>query len=335
MEKIDYIYPPEGFVFDTHTDIQNEFVEKINLCGIEDALIWLEKVKNNEECSHPETLVFSWEDDFSSDYIFELSKNANFLDSYMVTCLEASCSITNLEVGERYFWRVNGGKINSFYTKDNYTRFIRIDGALNVRDIGGYKIKQGLIYRGSDLSTNYKITESGRDMFVNKLKIKTEVELREERGDVGNSDVDSKVLFKYLPYRPYMEIFEEKHRQGICDIMNFLSDEKNYPMYIHCLGGADRTGMIAFYLRALVNESDEFIHMDYELTSLSTYAYGLAEGAVANGFRSRKSSYYTDFLDRLNTYAPDESLNKKVTLFLLDCGVKRECIEKIKNIISK
>jgi len=115
---------------------------------------------------------------------------------------------------------------------------------VNVRDIGGYKIKQGLIYRGSDLSTNYKITESGRDMFVNKLKIKTEVELRGERGDVGKSDVDSKVLFKYLPYRPYMEIFEEKHRQGICDIMNFLSDEKNYPMYIHCLGGADRTGIL-------------------------------------------------------------------------------------------
>lgn len=335
MNMSNHIYPPQGFIFDTHTDIQNEFIERINLYGIEDALIWLEKTKNNKECSYPETLVFSWEDDFSDEYIFELSKNEDFFDSYTVTCLEASCPITNLEVGERYFWRVNGGKVNTFYTKDNYIRFIKIDGALNVRDIGGCKINQGLIYRGSDLCTDYQITESGKDMFVNTLKIKTEVELRKERGDVIDSAVGNKVIYKYLPYRPYVEIFEEEHRKGICDIMNYLSDEKNYPMYIHCRGGADRTGMIAFFLRALVNESDELIHMDYEMTSLSTYAYGDAEGAVETGFRSRNHSYYTDFLDILDTYAPGESLNKKVTLFLLDCGVKRECIEKIINIISK
>ena len=116
--------------------------------------------------------------------------------------------------------------------------------------------------------------------------------------------------------------------------MNFLSDEENYPIYIHCLGGADRTGMIAFYLRALAGECDELIHLDYELTSLSTYAYGLAEGARRDGFRNRTSDIYTEFLAMLNEYAPGGALSAKVRAFLLDCGVATECIDKILSIIS-
>lgn len=329
------IYPPEAFVFDTHTDIQNEFMDRINRYGIDAAIDWLDGVKANTERSYPKTLTFSWENIFSSEYIFELSKNENFADVYKIRCTEPCCDINNLEVGEKYFWRVNGGKPNSFSTKNNYLRFIKIDGLLNVRDIGGNKIKQGLVYRGSDLCTYYKITEYGKHVFCELLKIKTEVELRKERCDATESDVGKHIKYKYLPYRPYEELFEEEHRRGICDIMEFLSHEENYPMYIHCLGGADRTGMIAIFLRALVGECDEFIHMDYELTSLSTYAYGLAEGVREKGYRSRNSDYYKKFLDLLNVYAPGKTLHEKVKVFLLDCGVENECLEKIVKIISK
>ena len=329
------VYPSEGMVLDTHTDIQNEFIERIALDGIDDALEWLDGVKNGSECSYPEVLTFRWENKNSDKFIFELSKNADFADSYKLMCTEPLCDISNLETGQRYFWRVNGGKTNSFSTKDNKIRFIKLDGALNVRDIGGNKIRQGLIYRGSDLCSFYQITELGKEAFVNMLKIKTEVELRKERYGVTQSALGEGVGYKYLPYRPYEEIFEAEHRKGICDIMEFLSHEENYPMYIHCLGGADRTGMIALFLRALANESDEFIHMDYELTSLSTYAYGLAEGARENGYRSRNSSYYKNFLALLDAYAPGQTLNKKVKAFLLDCGVEAVCLEKIMNIICK
>ena len=328
------IYPPEGFVFDTHTHMQNEFIEKITSVGIDDALKWLEGVKGNLECSYPEVLTFSWEGGAFCEYVFELSQNEDFVDSYSIKCNEPSCSISNLKVGEKYFWRVNNGKPNSFCTKNNHIRFIKIDGALNVRDLGANKIKQGLIYRGSDLCSHYKITDSGKDTFVNELKIKTEVELRKERCEKVSA-AGGGVVYKHLPYRPYKEIFEEEHRKGICRIMDFLSDESNYPIYIHCLGGADRTGMIAFFLRALANESDEFIHLDYELTSLSTYAYGLAEGAEANGYRSRNSSYYQEFLGLLDAYAPSKTLHEKVKSFLFDCGVKKECMEKITKIICK
>ena len=115
--------------------------------------------------------------------------------------------------------------------------------------------------------------------------------------------------------------------------MEFLADESNYPVYVHCMGGADRTGMIALYLRALLGEEDEEIHRDYELTALSTYAAGAAEGA--NGFRRRDSSYYVEFLQMLDAYAPGEPLKVQVRAFLRACGVTEQILERIVHILQK
>ena len=330
-DAVELIFPPCGYVFDTHTDIQNRFIEKIEKCNTDVAIEWLKTVKNSE-LSYPQTLKFVWSG--ADGGFFELSETADFANAYSVACDTSFCEIDNLKVATKYYWRVNGGEARYFYTKDNVIRFIKIDGLLNVRDIGGKNIKQGLIYRGSDLDLVYKISEKGKETFCNQLGIKTEVDLRKEVDADRPYALRDRVCLKSLPYRPYREVFEEEHRQGICRIMNFLSEGKNYPVYIHCLGGADRTGMIAFYLRALAGEDDDLIHLDYELTSLSTYAYGLAEGAGRDGFRNRNSDYYSDFLAKLNEYAPGAALSAKVKAFLLDCGIATECMDKILSIIS-
>jgi hypothetical protein len=138
---------------------------------------------------------------------------------------------------------------------------------------------------------------------------------------------------KHLPYRPYREMFEDEHRKGIAKIMEFLSEEENYPIYFHCLGGADRTGMVAFLLRALMGEDDEDILTDYELTSLSSYAYGTGEGVDSLGFRSRESDYFREFLAIFNTYGGD-SFGEKAEDFLLECNVKQSTMEKIRRILG-
>ena len=51
------LFPTDGYTFDTHTDIQNGFIEKVTDEGIDEALVWLEGVKNDTEQSHPEALV--------------------------------------------------------------------------------------------------------------------------------------------------------------------------------------------------------------------------------------------------------------------------------------
>lgn len=327
---VELVFPPCGYVFDTHTPIQNEFIEKIEKEKIDNAVEWLQTVKDSE-MSYPQALKFVWKGEGAA--VFELAENAEFTDAYSVRCDAPFCEVDNLKIGTKYYWRVNGGEARSFYTKDNGIRFIRIDGALNVRDIGGKGIKQGLIYRGSDLDVVYRITEEGMQTFCDQLGIKTEIDLRKDADADRPCVLGPRVLLKSLPYRPYLESFEEEHRRGICRIMEFLSDEKNYPIYIHCLGGADRTEMVVLYLRALAGEDADFIHMDYELTSLSTYALGLGEGVPETGIRKRTIQRYIDFLDTLATYAPGAPISEQVHAFLLDCGVKEECIDKILSIL--
>ena len=329
------IHPCDGFVFDTHTDVQNEFINRIHCDGIDSALDWLLPVKDGKEISYPRSLLFSWDGE-GDTFTLEISLDREFTSPFRITLRDKSYAIENLYIGTTYYWRVNDSEIRTFSTLGNSPRFIKIDGVPNVRDIGGGRIKQGLLYRGGELERCYEITEQGKDTFVNKLRIKTELDLRLDRvGMLFECPAGETVDLVQLPYRPYDEIFEATHRAGIVRIMNFLADESHYPVFFHCLGGADRTGMIAMFLRAIAGESEEEIHTDYELTSLSAYAMGIAEGVRAQGFRKRTANYYSEMIDKLREYAPGEDFSQQVLCFLFDCGVTPATIDKIRDIIME
>ena len=333
-EKISLIEPINNSVVDVYTDVQKEFINLIKEKGSTCALDWLFAIKNGRELSYPAPVRLSWKEN-GDRYLLEISETENFFEPYIVKTDKPFYDVENLKIGQTYYWRVNGCDAFSFKTSSNGYRFVKIDGALNVRDLGGINIKQGLLFRGSDVKGEYEITEQGVRTWKEQLKIKTELNIRKEKFyDISESLVAGGVRYKYLPYRPYLEIFEQEHRKGIVDIMEFLADENNYPIYYHCLGGADRTGMIALFLRGLLGESDEDILIDYELTSLSSYAYGLAEGATTAGFRSRYHDYFQEFLSVFNTYKGN-SLGEKAENFLLECGVKNETISKIRKILAK
>ena len=322
------LYPPEGFLFDPHTPVQEEFIRRIQETGISAALDWLRTVKNGTEHTYPQPLRLLWESDDSHSRL-ELAEKPDFSDAVLRITGDPFWAAENLKTGTTYYWRVNGCAARSFRTAPVHPRFIRVDGALNVRDIGGIGIRQGLVYRGSAIDAPFGITDAGRQAFRD-LGIKTELELRMD-GDPGPSLVPG-VEKITIPYRPYQEAFEPQHREHLRQIVTLLAEEDRYPVYIHCMGGADRTGMIAFYLRALLGETDEQIHLDYEVTALSTYAAGAREGA--DGFRSRNAPYYRAFLDTLQSYAPGQPLHICVPLFLLSCGVTREQMEKIRHLLQ-
>ena len=326
------LFPEDGYLFDTHTDLQNTFIKKIHTEGTASALEWMRIVKNGIERSYQNRLTLTWEPSGAEQYELELLEEGADAPRVFKTA-ESSLELDNLKIGARYLWRVDGGEWRSFTTKGDSPRFIRIEGALNVRDIGGINIKQGLVYRGSALE-DYSITEGGKKTFKEELGIKTDIDLRAEcPSDTEISPAGEGVRRVHLPYRPYDEVFEEQHRRGIVKIMNFLADESIYPVYVHCLGGADRTGMIALYLRAILGECDDDIHTDYELTALSTYALGAAEGA--DGFRSRESDYYVEFLTMLRGEDKDAPLSVAVPRFLSSCGVSEETLDRIRKILRK
>ena len=329
------IFPENGYIFDTHTDKQNTFITKIHKEGTEKAIEWMYSIKNKEEWSYPREIELRWEKDESEIYIVELSEAEDFSCCKRIETSDTFCSFGNLKIGRKYFWKVNGSEIRYFITLDNIPRFIKINGALNVRDLGGNKIKQGILYRGTEFDEFYPLEPGGRETIIDELKIKTQLDVRGAyQLHIDDSPIKDKVELIQIRYRPYMEIFEPAHRQHICEIMQVFADETKYPIYINCVGGADRTGMIAMYLRAIAGESDDDIFTDYELTGLSTYSMGLLEG-VDNGKRWRTAPYFLEFLTELKKYAePNAPLSVLVRAFLMDCGVTQECIEKIASIIK-
>lgn len=321
--------PHNGEVISLHTELQDSYIKRIKETGIESANEWLLNYKDDRDQSHPVPVEFQWNTE-AEESIFEIAEDETFANARGFCIREKSCEIETLKGGTRYYWRVNGCTPFVFETADLFPRFIRIDGVINVRDLGGLRIKQGLLYRGGGLNADHEITDAGRRTFCEELGIKTELDLRAEHvGKMTESPAGKSVQLRQVPYRPYKEIFEPQHKEAIREIMDIFADETNYPIYFHCAGGADRTGMIAMYLRAIAGETGEDIHLDYELTSLSIYKYIYS----ALSLRSRTAPYYVEMLDMLAKYGPEKKLTEQIIAFLDSCGVTEACRQKIREII--
>ncbi len=332
---VELVYPEDGAIINIETPIQKEFIKRIKEEKIAEALVWLKSKKDGNDMSSPERAVFRWSGDGRVEYLFEIAETPEFSDAYSIKTSDPCCDLYNLKTGTRYYWRVNGSDYREIYTEACDFRFIRLGGLINVRDVGGINIKEGLVYRGCEINHEYRLTEEGKAIFKDQLGIKTEINLRKETSEIsdGKCIVDG-VGYIYLPYRPYAEVFSEEHRCGLKNIMDVFADEENYPIYFHCYGGADRTGMIALYLRALCGESDEDIFIDYELTSLSSYTKGEKEGVTGFGFRSHEAEYFDNFLKLYSEY-DGKNLAERTESFILSCGVEKETIDRIRRILKK
>ena len=327
------ITPADGEVICVQAPLQKAVIQSIKTMGSDRALAALAKVKENgKEHSFPRGVRFY----APNAKKFELSEDPDFLVPFPTRFKNGYYEAINLKADTAYYHRTDGGTVYTFCTTKDYPRFIRIDGAMNVRDLGSEKIGQGLVYRGTDIDRNFAITAAGKKTFCDQLGIKTELDLRltSVEKNYRYSAAGSNVKLAVLPYRPYKECFEPINRARLIPIMELFADESAYPIYMHCMGGADRTGIIALFLEALCGESDEHIHLDFELTGLSNYGAAVLEGAT-DSMRSRNSPYYREFLEMLSAYAPGKSLAAQTEAFLLDCGVSAETLGRIRAILKK
>ncbi len=99
----------------------------------------------------------------------------------------------NLKVNTTYYFNVSLDYNGTVFTSETYSkkvsdtalRNIYIDGVRNVRDIGGYKvdngvIKQGLLYRSAEYNGTFGsvVSDLGKEQLVNTLGIKSDIDLR-------------------------------------------------------------------------------------------------------------------------------------------------------------
>ena len=222
-----------------------------------------------EELCTPPAVSFSWSDEKASDgkeYTVTISEKEDLSDGITYQTKEAKLDVYNLKVGTKYYWSVSSSdgvsKVFTFETESGYPRFIKADNISNMRDLGGYKtldgkyIKQGIVYRSGQLED---ANESGRDVVLNQLGIKTDLDLR---GAAGGSAIPGLNKIS-IPLKWYQHIFDEANKADVKRTMLAFADENNYPILFHCSLGRDRTGTTAFLLLALCGVDEETIVRDY------------------------------------------------------------------------
>ena len=165
-------------------------------------------------------------------------------------------------------------------------RWIEVPNIRNVRDIGGWTgLRMGRAFRGTELDNRNAagvcVTEEGRAKLVGELGVKTDLDLRRDVEVNGRTDspLGAGVRFVHASIEAYAKYSTTTN--GYAKALRVFADPANYPIYFHCFGGADRTGVMAFLLEGLCGVDLADACVDYELTTL--------------GWRTRKTRSSDEF----------------------------------------
>jgi protein-tyrosine phosphatase len=296
------------------------------------------------ERSLPEAVRFAWEParTGANQMRFDLllSSAPDFSHPIVRRDLsQASTEVRNLLLNTRYYWKViqksqqrpvAESPVWSFQTNKLPPRWIHVPGTSNVRDLGGWsidshhRVRQGMIYRSAELNTHTRLPADGVRVLVDELGIRTDLDLRGLYEESTSPALDlSRVFWVNARVQPYAEMVSEISQRGYRLAFKILADPARYPILIHCWGGADRTGTLAFLLNGLLGVRLSHLIHDYELTSLSVM-----------GVRLHTSDEFQEFLTTLKQFArPRASIQEQVEGYLAEIGINDLEIHAIRNLL--
>lgn len=219
--------------------------------------------------------------------------------------------------------------VEGYYNFDKQGRmiidFVSIEGITNTRDIGGYvttegkTIKKDKLLRGSELDgavlEGNVITELGKDKLLNTYGIKTEMDLRDESVSLGDM-LGEGVAHKYYNAPQYEQIFTVGGKAKMKEIFTDLSNPDNYPIYLHCSYGIDRTGTTCYILEAVLGLNETQLQSEFALSGWK-YSY--------------KQEYADKIKNGLNDYEGD-TIRQRAVSYLLSCGITQQQIDTLRDI---
>jgi hypothetical protein len=193
-----------------------------------------------------------------------------------------------------------------------------------------------MVYRGGKLET---MTQAGKNKILNILQIKTDLYMR---GEVATSPLGGGVNFINVsgPYyigstgieslgnsdKPF---WKGTYREALLKEIKAFANPDNYPIYIHCSLGRDRTGTLIFLINALCGVGEMDLFMDYEISAFSEV--GTADTATPTHLVSID---LTSLYNYIKNYA-DGTVAENTAKFMLDLGVTQEEIDSIRNILRE
>jgi protein-tyrosine phosphatase len=237
---------------------------------------------------------------------------------------------------------------------DSSSREVKLEGAVNFRDIGGYAtkngktVKMGLLYRSAALNT---LTDadlaklSGLHIkydfdFRGPYEVKTapdkipvgttRISLPAGSENVGDSNY-MKNMSKYMKsdsflisFYTVLTPFKERYTPLFDSL---LSNKTASPMLFHCTAGKDRTGIAAALILYSLGVNEQAILDDYEATNYyrrnenakaiaqMTKYYGLDEKTASNLMGAKKEYIAATFATIRSKYGSlDNYLEKELGL---------------------
>lgn len=274
--------------------------------------------------------------------------------------------LANLEIATRYYWKVvcRGrcgfgcgphhdcapckivveSPVADFVTEDCVPRWIALEGRTgNFRDFGGRigldgrRVRQGLAYRGQGLNENSitgevpgpnRLTVEDVRYLTQTLGIRTDLDLRcpGETAGLVESPLGPDVRLIVRSSSCYKGIFSESGKKKMAANFRDLCRRENYPMYFHCIGGADRTGSLAYVMNIILGVSRQEAETDWE----STF-YPKIPDENPDPDHWCRLSHINNGISKYG--ASDDTWMRRVELYLLDCGVTWREIETFRQIM--
>ena len=250
---------------------------------------------------------------YNGDYYF-INDGNKIAKNRTIYCSDKFIEGTDLRRWD--YWFDADGKMVGYY-----------EGIPNGRDIGeiyfmktsdGRDIKPGLLMRGGELdNANYyypnRLVEIGIDRIKNEFNVKLDLDLRAASStgkDLFGSDVAHKTYDMVL----YDQILTDKGKSAIKEIFTDLANPDNYPVYLHCTHGIDRTGIVC---------------------SILEMALGVPYSAVFDEYLMSVGAHDGSFIkiwNAINDNYSGATEKDKAIAYLKDCGITQEQIDSLYDI---
>ena len=244
--------------------------------------------KKSSNTYYPTPVRFAWDTvSGASDYTLEISTDKNLANPIKYYVGGTLMDAEDLSPGTDYYYRVStmvgGATVSSAITHfktTNLPKTIGVDKAYNTRDIGGcyvnsgkQRVLLGKVIRGARLD---EISDAGKEKLVNKYGIKTDLDLREASKVPAQSPLGGTIKLINISAPQYLGGPSSSNEVGGFDYepawpvikkeLEVFANANNYPIYVHCNIGRDRTGSIMILIESLLGMTEDEIYRDYELS---------------------------------------------------------------------
>ena len=306
--------------------------------------------------SAQQPLHLEWTGETNVVYLLEIAREGTEGQLFAVSN-RTDAWITNLEIGSRFYWSVRpAGSLEmtsaSFVTDGVAPRLLRAEGVRNFRDLGGWRtadgqrVRQNMIFRSAGLrdksksSGNFirrrhepgarRVTDAGIETLRKDFGIRTDIELRtlQDMAGVSASALGPDVRWVNVPMGAYANNplgmagmdTEAWGREPFAKLFRVFAKRESYPVLMHCSGGRDRTGTLAFLLNGLLGVAEDDLCRDWEASVFSD---------AGMKFVSTRIGGLIAYLKTL----PGDTLRDKVESYAKGCGITAEEIASFRAIM--